>query len=160
MFKQSKHRDKNGKRKYAVKGDPDKLDQRRQKMLSYNNQALWNKAAKAHAGLVKKDKERGFDNIGLGYPNETISFDDYLAVVKLPCYYCTNITSGGVDRLDSNFGHWICNIVPCCETCNIILGTLPPQVKENLKDGLRKSFEDGLLNDWLPPYKRGKKIWK
>lgn len=154
-----KRRNKDGKRYYPVKTDPDLLDKRAAQRASCD-QVVWNKAIKAYGDLVKRDAERGFTSVSFGYPFEILTFDEYIAIVQLNCYYCDREKSSGVDRRDSNLGHWLSNVVPCCETCNIILNTLPPDVKDNLKDGLRKSFQSGLLSDWLPPYKRGKKQWK
>jgi len=38
---------------------------------------------------------------------------------KEPCYYCgCEIHTIGLDRIDSNIGYDLDNIVPCCSTCN------------------------------------------
>lgn len=54
-------------------------------------------------------------------------------IIKLPCYYCgqppsntkktkNSIGNGlkysGIDRIDSNIGYTINNVVPCCKICN------------------------------------------
>jgi len=152
------HRNKAGKRYYKVSGDPDKLDARHKLRSSYDT-VFWNKADKAYRGICTSDEKRGFNKIALGYPFELISFEDYLTIASLSCSYCSRTPSWGVDRINSEYGHWYSNILSCCEKCNIILGTLPPAVKENLKAGLNKSFNEGLLEDWQPPYKSGKKTW-
>jgi len=154
----SKHRNSDGKRYYDIKGDPMALDQRRELRLSYDSR-LWNKAVKAYSALVKKDSERGHTAITFGYPFKVLTLQEYLQIVILPCYYCDNVPSLGADRMDNDMGHWSSNVVPCCEKCNVILGTLPFNVKENLKDGLKRSVKDGLLDAWTPIYKTKKKSW-
>lgn len=42
-----------------------------------------------------------------------------------PCYYCghpLNETGIGLDRLDSDRGYVLDNVVPCCGTCNMAKG--------------------------------------
>lgn len=152
------HKNIDGKRYYKVKGDPDKLNAR-YKLRSLYDRTFWNKADKAYRDVCTSDEKRGFNKIALGHPFELMSFEDYLATASLPCYYCSRTPSCGVDRINSEHGHWSSNVLPCCEKCNIILGTLPAAVKENIKSGLKKSFEDGLLENWQPPYKSRKKTW-
>lgn len=37
------------------------------------------------------------------------------------CYYCGDKIDGiGIDRLDSNIGYKVENLVPCCSICNVI----------------------------------------
>jgi hypothetical protein len=49
-------------------------------------------------------------------------------LMKMPCSYCgslpTNTIPNGLDRLDNSKGHSKGNVVPCCETCNMMKGTL------------------------------------
>ncbi len=51
-----------------------------------------------------------------------LGFEQFkLAVVDHPCEYCNlefNTTGTGLDRIDSNFGYALGNIVPCCSDCN------------------------------------------
>jgi hypothetical protein len=53
---------------------------------------------------------------------------EYEQIVLDPCYYCNNelspkVEAGiGLDRLDSNIGYTLKNVVSCCTTCNKIKG--------------------------------------
>jgi len=70
------------------------------------------------------------------------------------CYYCKRSPSNGLDRRDSTKGHTVCNVVPCCESCNMVLGDLPFSVKLLLKNGLKAARIRGLLDTWVIPTKR------
>lgn len=57
----------------------------------------------------------------------TISFEEWQCLVSKPCYYCNNIlrdpneqTGFGLDRIDSNKGYIINNVVSCCGFCNCV----------------------------------------
>lgn len=79
------------------------------------------------------------------YRDGDISFDDFYRLSQLDCDYCGspptktynmsnhrkhrssnyqiqegNFTYNGLDRLDSNRGHMLDNVVPCCYTCNLM----------------------------------------
>jgi hypothetical protein len=66
----------------------------------------------------KATKKRGI--------NWTLTFDQYAALIEMPCYYCENKLgepvkrSCGLDRLDSNKGYEMGNVVSCCYICNTI----------------------------------------
>ena len=54
-----------------------------------------------------------------------ISVEDFDRITKQPCYYCGDLPEDkfgnkftGVDRIDSNIGYEIDNVVPCCPICN------------------------------------------
>lgn len=55
-----------------------------------------------------------------------ISLEEFAALCGLPCYYCSNLIGeivlqgSGLDRLDSNIGYNISNVVSCCTKCNIM----------------------------------------
>ena len=54
-----------------------------------------------------------------------ISKDDYCALVKVPCAYCSErppAATGrhGIDREDNGLGYVQGNCVPCCTTCNMM----------------------------------------
>ena len=59
----------------------------------------------------------------------TLTFEEYAALIILPCYYCNNQLcepvkrSTGLDRLDSNKGYEISNVVSCGYACNCIKHT-------------------------------------
>lgn len=56
----------------------------------------------------------------------TITIEEYTELIQLPCYYCDNKLgqpvkrSCGLDRIDSNVGYEINNVVSCCFICNTI----------------------------------------
>ena len=48
-----------------------------------------------------------------------ISFEEFMTFWNKPCHYCgTDINGIGLDRVDSNNGYLMGNIVPCCPKCN------------------------------------------
>ena len=54
-----------------------------------------------------------------------LTFEDFDNITKQPCFYCggfngkcDDISYGGLDRIDSNNGYILDNVVPCCEICN------------------------------------------
>lgn len=55
-----------------------------------------------------------------------LSLEDYTALCNKPCYYCNNILGKivecgvGLDRINSDIGYQLDNVLPCCQTCNII----------------------------------------
>ena len=51
-------------------------------------------------------------------------------LILQPCFYCNHKKDGevnGIDRLNNNQGYQEDNVVPCCETCNIMKGSQHPQ---------------------------------
>lgn len=51
----------------------------------------------------------------------TITFEDYLEIVKKPCEYCGHElprTGSGLDRVVCSEGYEKHNVVPCCTVCN------------------------------------------
>lgn len=87
---------------------------------------------------------------------ETIEKYKAIELMMLNCSYCGRENSNGLDRLDNTLGHIDNNVVPCCEKCNYILGDLPVEAKELLKEGLTSIREKGLLEKWQIPTKRTK----
>ena len=55
-----------------------------------------------------------------------LTLDEYIALIAMPCYYCENKLcepvkrATGLDRLDSNKGYEIGNVVSCGYMCNCI----------------------------------------
>ena len=55
----------------------------------------------------------------------TITFDEYTEITKQNrCYYCRvdfgKLTGSCLDRVDSNLGYHVDNVVPCCRRCNML----------------------------------------
>jgi len=48
-----------------------------------------------------------------------ISFEEFIKFWNKPCYYCGDIIETvGLDRIDSEIGYRIDNVVSCCSECN------------------------------------------
>jgi hypothetical protein len=57
----------------------------------------------------------------------SITFEEWQQETSKPCYYCSDILKNpnenagfGLDRIDSNEGYTITNVVSCCGFCNCI----------------------------------------
>jgi hypothetical protein len=67
----------------------------------------------------------------------TLSFEEYSKIVSDPCYYCNYnfgkpVEAGcGLDRLNSNLGYDLGNVVSCCKDCNTVKSDLitPDEMK-------------------------------
>ena len=87
--------------------------------------AAWNKTAvgKASYAAYSKSPTGKFShykaNAKLRGISFEISFDQFMTFWQKPCTYCgEGVETIGLDRVDSNQGYTIANIVPCCSTCN------------------------------------------
>jgi len=61
----------------------------------------------------------------------TITEEYFMIMVKEPCYYCGFLQEkgfNGIDRLDSSKFYTKDNCVSCCEMCNMMKGSLSPNV--------------------------------
>lgn len=55
--------------------------------------------------------------------------DEFMSLWQKVCYYCgSSIETIGIDRIDSNYGYSISNVVPCCAICNTMKLALPRDV--------------------------------
>jgi len=58
----------------------------------------------------------------------TLTLDEYAMLIIMPCYYCANELgepvrrSIGLDRLNSDLGYELNNVVSCCYLCNVVKG--------------------------------------
>jgi len=52
--------------------------------------------------------------------NFNLTLEKVIELVDSNCYYCGNIDSKGIDRLDSKQDYNAENIVPCCAICNMM----------------------------------------
>jgi hypothetical protein len=116
-----------------------------------NKHVVWN-------FYVKGAKKRGMD-----FTLNKILFEEM--IVK-PCFYCNYQKNGevnGIDRLDNQKGYVDDNVVPCCETCNILKGTQHPQefidkIKAIYDYQINKHpISNELIEKWASTY-RSKKI--
>ena len=61
----------------------------------------------------------------------TIPEEDFMNIVKNPCYYCGILQEkgfNGIDRLDSTQYYTKENCVSCCEMCNMMKGSVGPNI--------------------------------
>jgi len=50
-----------------------------------------------------------------------LTFEEFMTFWKLPCSYCKDpIETIGLDRIDSNLGYVISNLIPCCGPHNLM----------------------------------------
>ena len=55
----------------------------------------------------------------------SLTDDEFANIRGKDCHYCAgelNPTGSGLDRMDSDLGYTIGNVVPCCKACNQIKG--------------------------------------
>ena len=60
-----------------------------------------------------------------------ITLEQYLELVNKPCFYCGIIQNKGFNGIDKKVctnGYILDNVVPCCEICNVMKGTLTPEI--------------------------------
>ncbi len=57
-----------------------------------------------------------------------ITYDEHVALLAPnKCHYCSKAlqeTGSGLDRIDSNIGYLLSNVVPCCKICNVMKNNL------------------------------------
>lgn len=86
-----------------------------------------------------------------------LTLEEYIALLKLPCYYCENklgtpvLRSIGLDRLTSDKGYETSNVVSCCYTCNVMKHTfLTPEEMKFVATALIKFREERMVNVEMP----------
>lgn len=58
-----------------------------------------------------------------------LSKEEFMTFWQNPCFYCNSeIETIGLDRIESNIGYNISNIVPCCAICNTMKLALPRNI--------------------------------
>ena len=75
-------------------------------------------------------------------------------LISRGCSYCGIPASGSkmtLDRINNTKGHIKSNVVPSCDDCNRIRGTLPYEAWLLLARGMRKARKLGLLKGWAFP---------
>ena len=80
-----------------------------------NKHVIWNH-------YVKGAKKRGI--------HFALSKTLFESLIVKPCFYCNDKKEGevnGIDRVDNQKGYIEENVVPCCETCNVLKGSQHPQ---------------------------------
>ncbi len=91
---------------------------------------------------VEQIKEEKNKNINYSYKNYIRSADDknlnfeltkeqFIELCRKECFYCGDIQEkgfNGIDRIDCKGDYIKDNIVPCCEICNWIKGSLNQEV--------------------------------
>ena len=79
----------------------------------------------------RSDINESFKNYKRDSETKNIKFEinseEFIELVKKPCYYCKEIQEkgfNGIDKKDCNKGYVKDNITSCCSVCNFIKGTL------------------------------------
>ena len=86
-----------------------------------------------------------------GYKTD-ISIEKFIDISKKECFYCGDINSqklkdrstdslitfNGIDRVDSNKGYLISNVVSCCKHCNTAKNTMS---QKEFKNHIRRIYE-------------------
>lgn len=96
-------------------------EKRGDRQHNYKREAFHNKHV-AWNHYIKGAKRRGLDFTLL-----KIHFESLLIQ---PCFYCGHDVANqinGIDRVDNQKGYIEENVVPCCETCNVLKGSQHPQ---------------------------------
>jgi hypothetical protein len=80
----------------------------------------------------------------------TLTFEDYVSLSEMPCYYCGIIEErgfNGIDRTDQTVGYLLSNCVSCCQMCNYIKGSLSEQtfIKRAIHIMTNKHIANGQL---------------
>lgn len=79
-----------------------------------------------------------------------LSLDFVRSELAKPCTYCGD-AEGFIclDRLNSELGHLMTNVVPACERCNLIKKDMPQLAWEKIAPSVRIARESGLFGDWV-----------
>lgn len=98
--------------------------QKRKEYEQANPEKMLKKRQKYRHSLSHRYKkyERGAKERGLIF---TLSLEEFDNITKQPCFYCGDLPEDqfgnkftGVDRIDSNEGYELDNVIPCCFVCN------------------------------------------
>lgn len=108
---------------------------------------LWNRL---YSSTIKKRSKKA------RYETD-ITLKEFIKISKQPCQYCgdtgvhqlsdnvngkkiteTKIFFNGIDRVDSNKGYLVSNVVSCCKHCNIAKNTMS---EKEFKNHIRKMYE-------------------
>jgi hypothetical protein len=103
--------DKNANR-YKLRAIPEKLS-----VIRQNNNKYHRTDKGRFARLRQKAGSRGID--------VTLTFDEFVTLVRQPCHYCGGQlapTGYGLDRVENNGDYSSTNVVSCCFDCNRIKG--------------------------------------
>ncbi len=112
---------KQGKQYYAGKGKKSKSDY----YQDNKEEILVSRIKESHKPSVRWRKLRyGARQRGLAF---NIDKETYFALIAQDCHYCGGLLpkgGGGLDRVNSDFGYTIDNVVPCCVNCNLMKSDL------------------------------------
>ena len=112
-----------------------------------NKHVIWNH-------YVKGAKKRG-----IHFALSKILFE---SLIIKPCFYCNYHKEGevhGIDRVDNQKGYMEENVVPCCETCNVLKGSQHPQefidkmLAIHQYNTLKQLISSELVEKWSTTYR-------
>lgn len=107
-------------------------EQRRRKGLEYSKkykklypdrysasiQKYWRKPTTRFTSYSRDARNRGI--------SFEITYEEMMTFWKKPCFYCGDIINEiGLDRIDSDKGYKIDNLVSCCKYCNMMKKNTP-----------------------------------
>lgn len=101
-----------------------------------NKHVIWNH-------YVKGAKKRGIPF--------ALSKTHFQELIIKPCFYCNYHKEGevhGIDRVDNQKGYIEDNVVPCCETCNVLKGSQHPQ---EFIDKMQAIYQYNIINQPISP---------
>jgi 5-methylcytosine-specific restriction endonuclease McrA len=81
----------------------------------------------------------------------TLSKTHFQELIIKPCIYCNYHKEGevhGIDRVDNQKGYIEENVVPCCETCNVLKGSQHPQ---EFIDKMKAIYQYNITNQPISP---------
>jgi hypothetical protein len=124
------------------------MDYRGRKMEELGDEYWKNKAKQMktwrrnNPEKVKENNEKKKENVNESYKtykrtaetkntNFEITLEEYIELVINVCFYCGEIDEkgfNGIDKMICTNGYVLDNIVPCCEICNVMKGTLTPEI--------------------------------
>lgn len=112
-----------------------------------NKHVIWNH-------YVKGAKKRGI--------HFALSKTLFESLIVKPCFYCDDKKEGevnGIDRVDNQKGYIEENVVPCCETCNVLKGSQHPQEfidkmqAIHIYQTINQPILDALVEKWSTTYR-------
>lgn len=67
---------------------------------------------------------------------------DFIELMSKECFYCGSKLHIGLDRVDSNYGYLLENVVPCCYRCNVAKNTMTQEEFIDLCSAIIKKHGD------------------
>lgn len=123
--------------------------------MSYETSDRFSNTIESVSRLIREDEARKFHKaarnkyyrIRFSAFQRGIEFDllfeDYEPLHGKSCHYC-NSDSTGLDRIDSDGGYTLDNVVPCCKHCNYAKGS---RSTKDFMEHIKRVYEYNFLRD-------------